>query len=66
MLLTACSKTTYNNYKFSVESEHWEAEYFYKGTEKLEGKVGSSNEHTYEFSLKYKGSLDELSSFTKT
>ncbi|WP_394186230.1 hypothetical protein [Metabacillus halosaccharovorans] len=34
MLLTACSETTLNDYTFSGESEYWEAEYLYKGTEK--------------------------------
>jgi len=65
MFLTACSKTTYNDYKFSGESEHWEAEYFYKGTEKWGGKDGNSNEHSHEFRLKYKGSLEDMSSFQK-
>ena len=68
MLLTACSETTNNDYKFSGESEHWEAEYFYKGTEKWGEKNGIktySNEDSYEFVLKYKGSLEELSSLQK-
>mgnify|MGYP005750233905 CR=1 FL=1 len=73
MLLTACNETTTNetttnDYKFSGESEHWEAEYSYKGTEKWgekDGKKTYSNEDSYEFVLKYKGSLEELSSLQK-
>ncbi|WP_253702048.1 hypothetical protein [Bacillus sp. FJAT-27445] len=68
MLLTACSETTTNDYQFSGESEHWEAEYSYKGTEKWgekDGKKTYSNEDSYEFVLKYKGSLEELSSLQK-
>lgn len=68
MLLTACSETTNNDYKFTGESEHWEAEYVYKGTEKWGEKDGGktySNEDSYEFILKYKGSLEELSSLQK-
>ncbi|MFJ8261947.1 hypothetical protein ACIQ4I_08335 [Rummeliibacillus sp. NPDC094406] len=68
MLLTACSETTTNDYKFSGESEHWEAEYSYKGTEiwgEKDGKKTYSNEDGYEFVLKYKGSLEELSSLQK-
>ena len=68
MLLTACSETTNNDYKFSGESEQWEAEYSYKGTEKWGEKDGTktySNEDGYEFVLKYKGSLEELSSLQK-
>lgn len=68
MLLTACSETTNNDYKFRGESEQWEAEYFYKGTEKWGGKYGTktySNQDNYEFVLKYKGSLEELSSLQK-
>ncbi|WP_257008201.1 hypothetical protein [Bacillus sp. FJAT-45350] len=68
MLLIACSETTTNDYKFSGESEHWEAEYSYKGTEKWgekDGKQTYSNEDSYEFVLKYKGSLEELSSLQK-
>lgn len=66
MLLTSCSETTINEYTFSGESEHWEAEYIYNGTEKWgekDGKVTYSSEDGYEFVLKYKGSLEELSSF---
>ena len=68
MLLTACSETTYNDYIFSGESEHWEAEYTYNGTEKWGGKDGQrtySNEDDFRFILKYKGSLEELSSLQK-
>jgi len=68
MLLTACSETTTNDYKFSGESEHWEAEYLYKGTEKWgekDERTTYSNEDSYEFVLKYKGSLEELLSLQK-
>ena len=68
MLLTACSETTTIDYKFSGESEHWEAEYSYKGTEKWGEKYEKktySNEGGFEFVLKYKGSLEELSSLQK-
>jgi hypothetical protein len=68
MLLTACSETTTNNYKFSGESEHWEAEYSYKGTEKWGEKDGQrtySNEDDYTFVLRYTGSLEELSSLQR-
>ena len=68
LLLTACSETTNNNYIFSGESEHWEAEYTYNGTEKWVEKDGQrtySNEDNTRFILKYKGPLDELSSLQK-
>ena len=65
MLLTGCSETTNNVYKFTGESEHWEAEYSYNGTEKWGEKDGIktySTEDDYKFVLKFKGSLEELSS----
>ncbi|PUB12205.1 hypothetical protein [Paenisporosarcina sp. OV554] len=68
MVLTACSETINNDYKFVGESEHWEAEYSYKGTEiwgEDDGKRTYSNEDSYEFVLKYKGSLEELSYIKK-
>ncbi|MCM3412690.1 hypothetical protein [Metabacillus litoralis] len=68
MLLTACSETTTNDYTFSGDSEYWEAEYLYKGTEKWgekDEKKTYSNEDSYKFVLKYKGSLEELSSLQK-
>ena len=68
ILLTACSKNITNQYNFIGESEHWEAEYLYKGTEnwgEKKGKQTYSNEDGYEFKLKYKGSLEELSSLQK-
>ena len=68
MLLTACSEITNNDYKFTGESEHWEAEYAYKGTERWGEKNGTktySNEDGHEFVIKYKGSLEELSSLQK-
>lgn len=68
LLLAACSGTTHNNYLFSGDSEYWEAEYTYNGKEKLVEKDGQktySNEHDFRFILKYKGSLEELSSLKK-
>ncbi|WP_303969712.1 hypothetical protein [Sporosarcina ureae] len=68
MFLTACSKTTNHNYMFNGESEHWEAEYTYNGTEKWvenDGQKKYSNEDNDRFILKYKGSLKELSSLQK-
>ena len=65
MLLSACSETTENDYKFSGESKQWEAEFFYNGTEIWGEKKGIktySNEDSHKFVLKYKGSLEELSS----
>lgn len=76
--LTACTektdnkvtdnKTTNYNYKFIGESEHWEAEYIYKGTETQKNDkdvISYSNKDNYELVLKYKGSLKELSSMKK-
>ncbi|MBO0587515.1 hypothetical protein I2484_09410 [Sporosarcina sp. E16_8] len=68
MVLTACAETTNNDYKFKGESEHWEAEYVYTGTEvwrKDNGNRTYSSEDSYQFILKYKGSLEELSSIRK-
>ncbi|ARJ39378.1 hypothetical protein SporoP8_11135 [Sporosarcina ureae] len=68
ILLTACSETTNNDYIFIGESEHWEAEYTYNGTEKWEEKDGQkaiSNEDHFRFILTYKGPLKELSSLQK-
>ena len=65
LVLTACAKRVSNDYKFKGESEHWEAEYVYRGTEvwkKDNGDRTYSNEDSYQFVLKYKGSLEELSS----
>ena len=65
MLLTACSETTNNDYIFSGESENWEAEFTYNGTEIWKEKNGIktyTNEDRHWFVLKYKGSLEELSS----
>ncbi|WP_088013790.1 hypothetical protein [Gottfriedia acidiceleris] len=76
--LTACTektdnkvtdnKTTNYNYKFIGESEHWEAEYIYRGTETQKNDkdvISYSNKDNYELVLKYKGSLKELSSMKK-
>lgn len=68
LVLTACAKRVSNDYKFKGESEHWEAEYVYRGTEvwkKDNGERTYSNEDSYQFLLKYKGSLEELSSIRK-
>ncbi len=68
LVLTACAKTVSNDYKFKGESEHWEAEYVYSGTEvwrKDNGNRTYSNEGSYQFVLKYKGTLEELSSIRK-
>ncbi len=68
MLLTSCSETTFIAYIFSGESEHWEAEYTYNRTEKWGEKDGQrtySNEDDFRFILKYKGTLEELSSLQK-
>ncbi|WP_096271166.1 lipoprotein [Paucisalibacillus globulus] len=68
LLLAACSETTNNNYIFTGESEHWEAEYVYEGIEKWGEKDGQrtySNNDSYKFVLTYKGSLEELSSIKK-
>ncbi|MDT0162940.1 hypothetical protein [Bacillus sp. AG4(2022)] len=69
MFLAACSKevNTYD-YRFVGESDHWEAEYVFKGTEVWGEKNGSrtySNENNDEFFLEYKGPLEELSSMKK-
>ena len=68
MIVTACSEITHYDYTFRGESEHWEAEYAYEGTEKWGEKDGQrtySNEDSYKFILKYKGPLEELSSLQK-
>lgn len=68
MMLTACSETINSDYEFVGESDHWEAEYSYKGTEiwgEDDGKRTYSNDANYEFVLKYKGSIEELSSLKK-
>ncbi|PEJ54385.1 hypothetical protein CN692_20015 [Bacillus sp. AFS002410] len=82
LTLTACTETTDNtknkvtdnkttnyNYEFIGESEHWEAEYIYQGTETTrkndKGVISYSNKDNYELVLKFKGSLKELSSMKK-
>ncbi|MGD6845737.1 membrane lipoprotein lipid attachment site-containing protein [Bacillus infantis] len=66
MFLAACSKEVNTfDYRFAGESEHWEAEYVFKGTEEWGEKNGRrtySNENSDEFFLEYKGPLEELSS----
>ena len=67
-LLTACTNITHNDYKFTGESEHWKAEYSYKGTETrgVDNGIGTySSEDSYKFTLTYKESLEELSSMRK-
>ncbi len=68
LVLSACSEVTHNDYKFTGESEHWEAEYAYKGKEAWDEEDGAetyTNKDNYDFLLKYKGSLEELSSLEK-
>ena len=68
MILSACSETTHYAYKFTGESEHWEAEYAYEGTEKWGEKDGQrtySNEDSHKFILKYKGPIEELASLQR-
>jgi hypothetical protein len=68
MILTACSEPINSDYKFVGESDHWEAEYSYKGTEiwgEDDGKRTYSNDANYEFVLQYKGSIEDLSSLKK-
>jgi hypothetical protein len=68
MVLTACSETINSDYKFAGESDHWEAEYSYKGTEiwgEDDGQRTYSNDANYEFVLEYKGAIEELSSLKK-
>lgn len=59
------SETTEHNYQFIGESEHWEAIYSYKATE-IWGGNGKQTTHSskdnYVLTLKYRGSLEELSS----
>jgi hypothetical protein len=67
MILTACSETINSDYKFAGESDHWEAEYSYKGTEiwgEDDGQRTYSNDGKYEFVLQYKF-IEELSSLKK-
>ncbi|UOQ49829.1 hypothetical protein MUN88_07075 [Gracilibacillus caseinilyticus] len=64
VIVVACSEVTHHDYTFTGESEHWEAEYVYEGTEKRreeDGVESYSNEMDYEFILTYKGTLEELS-----
>ncbi|CAK6478115.1 hypothetical protein ACPOM7_24050 [Peribacillus castrilensis] len=62
---TNSEEMTEHNYQFTGESEHWEAVYFYEGTE-LWGEKNEQTTHSskdsYELVLKYKGALKELSS----
>jgi hypothetical protein len=67
LFLTACSNKEIIDYEYSFtgESEHWAAEYFVQGTEKWGKKNNSvtySNESSYIFTIKYKGTLEELAS----
>ncbi|MFE4144549.1 hypothetical protein ACFX4I_22345 [Peribacillus sp. YIM B13472] len=62
---TNSEEKTEHNYQFTGESEHWEAVYSYKATE-IWGRIGKQTTHSskdnYVLTLKYKGSLEELSS----
>ncbi|WP_240508100.1 membrane lipoprotein lipid attachment site-containing protein [Virgibacillus indicus] len=66
IVLTACSgEENQYDYIFTGESEHWEAEYSFSGTEiwgEEDGTTTYSNENRDEFVLTYKGTLKELSS----
>ena len=76
MVLTACSFTTSkdtqsetraeHNYQFIGDGEHWEAEYSYEATEIWKEndrkQTAHSSKDRYTLVLKYKGSLEELSS----
>ncbi|MCR8868607.1 hypothetical protein [Peribacillus frigoritolerans] len=62
---TNSEEMTEHNYQFTGESEHWEAVYYYEGTELLGEKneqTTHSSKDSYELVLKYKGALKELSS----
>lgn len=60
------SETTEHNYQFIGESEHWEAVYSYEASEiwgeNDNKQTTHSSKENYVFTLKYKGSLEELSS----
>ncbi|WML44309.1 membrane lipoprotein lipid attachment site-containing protein [Neobacillus sp. PS3-40] len=66
LMLTACSdEKTYYGYIFKGESEHWNGEYSFRGTElwgEKDGRTTYSNENSYELVLKYKGTLKDFSS----
>ncbi|MCG3088744.1 hypothetical protein [Sporosarcina cyprini] len=57
LILSACN-TYSHKYKFSGESEHWEAEILFNGTEDKYSR-GDSN---YVFTVTYKGLPEELAS----
>lgn len=63
-LLTACSDTTYYNYTFTGDSEHWKAEFRYMGHEtwgKDQGRTTYDNFGSHDFELTYKGTVKDLS-----
>lgn len=67
IILTACSHKKTDNYAYTLkgESEHWESEYFVEGRDvwkEKNNRTTFSSDHTYSFVIKYKGSLEELSS----
>lgn len=67
IVLTACQEieTIKHEHKFIGESEHWEAEYSFKLTEVQRESDGTSitnSKNDHNFFLKYKGTLEELSS----
>ncbi|MGG4155963.1 hypothetical protein [Peribacillus muralis] len=62
------TKKTEHHYQFTGESEHWEAVYSYKATQlwgRENGQITYSSKDNYVLTLKYKGSLKELSSMKK-
>lgn len=63
LVLAACGKTSKmeKSYMFSGESDHWKAEYVYDNTKKWNNKKILYDEGNYQFTLEYKGSLNELS-----
>ena len=67
LFLTACSNKEVIDYEYSFtgESENWVAEYYVQGTEvwgEEDNTVTYSNEDSDTFTLKYKGTLEELAS----
>lgn len=67
LFLTACSDKEVLDYEYSFtgESEHWIGEFYVQGTEVREKKnksVTYTNDASDIFTLKYKGSVEDLSS----
>ncbi|MHA6250462.1 hypothetical protein [Oceanobacillus sp. CAU 1775] len=64
LLISACSNNediTEHSYQFVGEGEYWRAELEYEATEKREQEAYSSKDQ-YNFTLIYKGDLDEIAS----